>query len=124
MGNSKKCLIVFTWEERLQAPKDDKKDDPPVWAASFPYLITLTQITAREKLKPEGNDNLQKINYNWTITNYKHLALRKMRKHVKGLPGPCGQCALYGNYGKHNKSMGPCASQIMSKTKTCHSTKN
>ena len=38
--------MASTWEERLLAPKDEKKDDPHVWGTSFPDLITLTK---REK---------------------------------------------------------------------------
>jgi len=76
--------MASNWEERLRAPKDDKKDG---------------------------------------LTNYMHLPLSKTREHVKGLSGPCGHCALCGNYGKHNKSMVPCVSQILSKTKPSHSTK-
>jgi len=34
------------WEERLRAPKDEKKEDPQVWATPFSNLITLTK---REK---------------------------------------------------------------------------
>jgi len=37
---------------RLRAPKDEKKDDPQVWATSFTNLITLTK---REKnLNPKA----------------------------------------------------------------------
>jgi len=57
--------MASNWEERLWAPKGEKKDDPQVWATSFPHLITHTE---REKLKPESNDDLQKTNYNWTTT--------------------------------------------------------
>jgi len=52
------------------------------------------------------------------LTNCKHLALSKMREPVKGESGPCGHCELCCCYGKHNKSMVPRVSQIMSKTKT------
>jgi len=45
-------------------------------------------------------------------------ALSKTREIVKGVSGPCGPYALCGCYGKHNKSMVPCVSQIMSKAKT------
>ena len=38
--------MASNWEERLRAPKDEKKDDPQGWGTSFPYLITLTK---REK---------------------------------------------------------------------------
>ena len=38
--------IASNWEERLRAPKCEKKDDPQVWGTSFPDLITLTK---REK---------------------------------------------------------------------------
>jgi len=34
----------------------------------------------RKKPKCENNDNLQNTNYNWTITNYKHLALKQDKK--------------------------------------------
>jgi len=56
-------MIAMTsnWEERLRAPKGEKKDDPQVWATSFPHLITFTR---REQLQPERNDSLQKNNYN------------------------------------------------------------
>jgi len=52
------------------------------------------------------------------LTNYKHLASSKTWERVKGVSGPCGHCALCDCYGKHNKSMVPCVSQIMSKFKT------
>ena len=40
------------WEERIHAPKGDKKDDPQVWDTSFLYLITLNK---REKnLNPKA----------------------------------------------------------------------
>jgi len=57
--------MAANWEERLRAPKDEKKDDPQVWATSFPHLITLTK---REKNLTRNNANLQKAYYNWTIT--------------------------------------------------------
>jgi len=34
--------MASNWEERIRPPKCDKKDDPQVWATSFPHLITLT----------------------------------------------------------------------------------
>ena len=44
--------MASNWEKRLWAPKGEKKDDPQVWATSFPNLITLTK---REKnLNPKA----------------------------------------------------------------------
>jgi len=44
--------MASNWEERLRAPKGEKKNDPQVWATSFPHLITLTK---REKyLNPKA----------------------------------------------------------------------
>jgi len=44
--------MASNWEERLRVPKGEKKDDPQVWATSFPNLITLTK---REKnLNPKA----------------------------------------------------------------------
>jgi len=105
------------WEERLRAPKDKKKDDPQVWATSFPNLITLTK---REKnLNPKAMITYKRpTTIGQLLTSYKHLDLSKTREHVKGMPGPCGHCALCGNHGKHNKSTVPCVSQIMGKNKT------
>jgi len=67
----------------LRRPKCDKKENPQVWATSFPHLLTLTQ---KEK----------KLNLNAMITykgpttsgqklmNYKDFALNKTRKQTKG----------------------------------------
>ena len=35
--------LASDWEDRLRPPKCDKKEDPQVWATSFPHLLTLTQ---------------------------------------------------------------------------------
>ena len=35
--------LASNWEDRLRTPKRDKKEDPQVWATSFPHLFTLTQ---------------------------------------------------------------------------------
>ena len=35
--------LASIWEDRLQPPKCDNKEDPQVWTTSFPYLLTLTQ---------------------------------------------------------------------------------
>jgi len=109
--------MAWNWEERLRAPKGEKKDDPQVWATSFPNLKTLTK---REKnLNPKAMITYKRpTTIGQLLTNYKHLALSKTREHVKGMSGPCGHCALCGNRGKHNKSMVPCVSQIMVKNKT------
>jgi len=107
---------------RLRAPKDEKKDDPQVWATSFTNLITLTK---REKnLNPKAMITYKRpTTIGQLLTNYKHLALSNTREHVKGMSGPCGHCALCGNPGKH-KSMVPYVSQIMGKNKPSHLTKN
>ena len=104
-------------EERLRAPKGEKKDDPQVWAISFPHLITLTK---REKnLNPKAMITYKRpTTIGQLLTHYKHLALSKTREHVKGMSGPCGHSALCGNHGKYNKSMVPSVSQIMGKNKT------
>jgi len=109
--------MASNWEERLRAPKSEKKDDPQFWAASFPHLICPTK---REKnLNPKAMITyIRPTTIEQSLTNYKHLALSKTREHVKGMWGPCGHCALSGNHGKHNKSMVPCVSQIMGKNKT------
>jgi len=72
-----------------------------------------------ERLRPPKCDKKDDPQVWATIlTNYKHLALSKTREHVKDVSGPCGRSALCGHHGKHNKSMVPCVSQMMSKTKT------
>jgi len=50
--------LASNWENRLRLPIYYKKEDPQVWATSFPHLLTLTQ--KEKKVKPEGNDYLQK----------------------------------------------------------------
>jgi len=35
--------LASNWEVRLRPQKCDKKEDPQVWATSFPHLLTLTQ---------------------------------------------------------------------------------
>jgi len=108
--------MASNWEERLRAPNGDKKNDPQVWATSFPHLITLTE--REKKLYPKAMMTYKRpTTIGQLLTNYKHLALSKTREHAKALSGPCGHCALCGDYGKHNKSMVPCVLQIMSKTK-------
>ena len=87
--------LVSNWEEKLRSPKCDKKDDPRVWATSFPHLITRTE---REK---SLNQKAVISNQRPTIieqirTNYKHLAFSKTREHVKGVSAPCALCALCG----------------------------
>ena len=74
--------MASNWEERLQAPKANR------CPTSLSYIFSPPDNShkEREKVKPKSNDNLQKTNYNWNIlTNYKHLALRKMSEHVKGM---------------------------------------
>ena len=50
--------MASNWEERLWAPKGEKKDDPHVWTTSFPHLITLittsTLRQARQENMPKG----------------------------------------------------------------------
>jgi len=109
--------MASNWEERLRSPKCDKNDDPEVWATSFPHLVTLTE--KEKKLNPKAMityktpKTIEQI-----LTTYKHFALSKTREPVKGESEPCGHCAPCGCNGKHNKSMVPRVSQIMSKTKT------
>jgi len=35
--------MLHHWADRLRPPKCDKKEDPQVWATSFPHQFTLTQ---------------------------------------------------------------------------------
>ena len=44
--------LASAWEDRLRPPKSDKKEDPQVWATSFPHLLTLTQ--KEKKLNPKA----------------------------------------------------------------------
>jgi len=48
--------LAFNWEDKLWPPKCDKKEDPQVWATSFPP--SAYSNTKRKKVKPEGNDYL------------------------------------------------------------------
>ena len=107
--------MASNWEERLRAPKCEKKDDAQVWATSFPPPAN----SHKEKnLNPKAMiTSKRSTTIGQLLTNYKHLALSKTREHAKGMSGPCGHCALYGNHGKH-KSMMPCVSQIMGTNKT------
>jgi len=101
--------MASNWEETLRAPKGEMKDDPHVWATSFPHLTTLTNT---EKFNPKAMMTYKRpTTIRKLLTNHKHLALSKTREHVKGMSGPCGHCALCGNHGKHNKSMVPCVPQ-------------
>ena len=38
-----KIALASNWEDRLRPPKCNKKEDPQVWATSFPHLLTLKQ---------------------------------------------------------------------------------
>ena len=105
--------LASNWEDRLRPPKCDKKEDPQVWATSFPHLLTLTQ---KEKtLKPKAMITYKRPT---KVTNYKDLALNKTRKQTEDGSRPCEYCALCGCYGKNNKSMVPNVSQLLTKTKT------
>ena len=44
--------LASNWEDRLRPPKYNKKEDPQVWATSFPHLLTLTQ--KEKKLNPKA----------------------------------------------------------------------
>jgi len=44
--------LASNWKDRLRPPICDKKEDPQVWATSFPHLLTLTQ--KEKKLKPKA----------------------------------------------------------------------
>jgi len=35
--------LASNWEDRLRPAKCDMKEDPQVWATSFPHLLTLKQ---------------------------------------------------------------------------------
>ena len=98
--------LASNWEDRLRPPKCDKKEDPQVWATSFPHLLTLTQ--KEKKLNPKAMITYKRpTTIGQKLTNYKDLALNKTRKQTKGGSRPCELCALCGCYGKNNKSMVP-----------------
>jgi len=109
--------LASNWEDRLRPPKCDKKEDPQVWATSFPHLLTLTQ--KEKKLNPKAMITFKRpTTIGQKLTNYKDLALNKTQKQTKGGSRPCEHCALCGCYGKNNKSMVPNVSQLLTKTKT------
>ena len=112
---------LMTWQQWHQIGRKDygPQTRKERWPTSLGYIFSPPDNSHkdREKPKPESNDNLQKTNYNWTIT-YWLQAPCKTREHAKVTSGPCGHCALCGNHGKHNKSMLPCVSQTMSRNKT------
>jgi len=109
--------LASNWEDRLRPPKCDKKEDPQVWATSFPHLLTLTQ--KEKKLIPKAMITYKRpTTIGQKLTNYKDLALNKTRKQTKGGSRPCEHCALCGCYGKNNKSMVPNVSQLLTKNKT------
>ena len=102
---------------RIRPPKCDKKEDPQVWATSFPHLLTLSQ--KEKKLNPKAMITYKRpTTIGQKLKNYKDLALNKTRKQTKGGSRPCEHCALCGCYGKNNKSMVPNVSQLLTKTKT------
>jgi len=75
--------LAFIWEDRLRPPKCDKKEDPQVWATSFPHLLTLTQ--KEKKLNPKAMITYKRrTTIGQKLTNYKDLALNKTRKQTKG----------------------------------------
>jgi len=98
--------LASNWEDRLRPPKCDKKEDPQVWPASFPHLLTLTQ--KEKKLNPKAMITYKRpTTIGQKLTNYKDLALNKTRKQAIGGSRLCEHCALCGCYGKNNKSMVP-----------------
>ena len=106
--------LASNWEDRLRPPKCDKKEDPQVWATSFPHLLTLTQ--KEKKLIPKAMITYKRpTTIGQKLTNYKDLALNKTRRQTKGGSRPCEHCALCDCYGKNNKSMVPNISQLLTK---------
>ena len=91
--------LACDWEGRLRPPKCEKKEDPQVWATSFPHLLTLTQ--KEKNLNPKVMITYKRpTTIGQKLTNYKDLALNKTRKQTKGGSRPCENCALCGCYGK------------------------
>ena len=71
--------LASIWEDRLRPPKCDKKEDPQVWATSFPHLLTLTQ--KEKKLNTKAMITYKRpTTIGQKLTNYKDLALKKTRK--------------------------------------------
>ena len=74
--------LASNWEDRLHPPKCDKKEDPQVWATSFPHLLTLTQ---KKKVKPKVMITYKRpTTIGRKLTNYKDLALNETRKQTDG----------------------------------------
>jgi len=75
-----------------------------------------SSIRDRKKLKSEGSDDLQKTKHIWAQwPQGPDTPLAWRWEHVQSVSTPCGHCALYGHHGKHNKSVVPCVSQVMTK---------
>ena len=75
--------LASTWEDRLRPQKCNKKEDPQVWATSFPHLLTLTQKEKNLNLKAMITYK-RPTTIGQKLTNYKDLALNKTRKQTKG----------------------------------------
>ena len=71
--------LTSNWGDRLWPPNCDKKEDPQVWATPFPHLLTLTQ--KEKKLNPKAMITYKRpTTIRQKLTNYKDLALNKIRK--------------------------------------------
>ena len=78
-----RIALAFNWEDCLRPPKCDKKEDPQIWATSFPHLLTLKK--KEKKLNPKAMITYKRpTTIGQKLTNYKDLALNKTRKQTKG----------------------------------------
>ena len=91
--------LTSKWEDRLRSPKCDKKEEPQVWATSFPHLLTLTQKEKKLNLKAMITYK-RPTTIGQKLTNYKDLALNKTRKQTKGGSRPCEHCVVCGCHEK------------------------
>ena len=117
-----KIALASNWEDRLRPPKCDKKEDPQVWATSFPHLLTLTQ---KEKmLNPKAMITYKRpTTSGQKLTNYKDLALTRHESKPKVAQGHVSTVHFVVamekiNNKKNNKSMVPNVSKFLTKTKT------
>jgi len=66
-------VMASNWKERLCPLKCDKKDDPQVWATSFPYPLTLSM--KESKLVMITYERPTTIGQK--LTSHKDLALKR-----------------------------------------------
>ena len=82
------------------------------WHTGLGYIFPLpaNSNTERKKLNPKAMVTFKRpITTRQILTNYKHVALSKTKKHVKAMSGPCNHYALCGCHGKQQISGTMCS---------------